>query len=104
MSGLFKDMGIQVAEDSADVSIAADVVQFQVMERNTYIGSVRLKVELLDKSDKVLWSGFAVGTFSHWGRSYKAENYYETLSDSLVNATVNLLNDSEFRRAVKGSR
>jgi hypothetical protein len=104
MTGLFKNMGISVTEDGADASITADVVQFQVMERNTYIGSVRLKVELLDKSDKVLWSGFAVGTNSRWGRSYKAENYYETLSDSLVNATVNLLSDSEFRRAVKGAR
>jgi hypothetical protein len=104
MSDLFRQLGVFVVKDDWDVSVAADVVEFQVMERDRYVGTVRLNVDLSDKNRRVLWSGVALGTSSHWGRSYKAVNYYETLSDSLVSATVNLLNDSDFRRALRSGK
>jgi hypothetical protein len=104
MSELFKQAGLQVVKDGGDVSVAADVFQFQVNERETYMGKVRLKVQLLDKSGKVLWTGIAVGASAHWGRSYRAANYYETLSDALVSATVDFLNDPDFRTALKSGR
>jgi hypothetical protein len=104
MSELFTQAGLQVAKEGGDVSVAADVVQFKVDERETYMGKVRLKVQLLDKSGKVLWTGLAVGASSHWGRSYRAVNYYETLSDALVSATADLVNDPDFRTALKSGK
>jgi uncharacterized protein (DUF2147 family) len=104
MSDLFKKAGLQVVKDGGDVSVAADVFQFQVNEGETYTGKVRLKVQLLDKSGKVLWTGLAVGASAHWGRSYRAANYYETLSDALVSATADFVNDPDFRTALKGGQ
>ena len=42
----------------------------------------------------------ASGTSSRWGRSYKAENYYETISDSLLEATTNAIQDEGFRKGL----
>jgi len=45
------------------------------------------------------WSGAAAGGTERFGRSYKAENYYETLSDAVLRATQNLLANSAFTKA-----
>ena len=40
------------------------------------------------------------GDATLFGRSYRAENYYETLSDALVNTTSSMLQSAEFERAL----
>jgi hypothetical protein len=49
-------------------------------------------------------SGLADDTGSHGGRSYRAVNCDDTLSDSLVRATVSLLKDCDLRWALKSGR
>ena len=44
----------------------------------------------------------ASGGSKRFGRSYKAENYYETLSDSVVEAVYKMLSSSEFMAALRG--
>jgi hypothetical protein len=80
--------------------LGGEVVQFFVTERNTYVGDVRLRLSLRRADGTVLWTGLVAGSEEHWGRSYKAENYYETLSDSLVVAAFNLLKEDGFRKAL----
>jgi hypothetical protein len=50
---------------------------------------------------KEIWSGVLLGAAERFGRSYKADNYYETLSDMVVRASYNLLSNPEFRQALK---
>ena len=37
---------------------------------------------------------------SRFGRSYKIENYYEVLSDAVVNTVSSMLRSGEFRKAL----
>jgi hypothetical protein len=60
---------------------------------------VRLKL-IVNRGGKTEWAGVTSGTSSRWGRSYKAENYYETISDSLLEATTNAIRDEGFRKAL----
>ena len=53
-----------------------------------------------DSSGKDCGRAPSSGTRAIFGRSYKAENYYETLSDWIVQAAVNLFRDSGLRRAL----
>ncbi len=52
--------------------------------------------------DSVHGAGLNVvdGDATRWGRSYKAENYYEVMSDMLLRATYNLLSNEGFRTAL----
>ena len=51
---------------------------------------------------ETLWSGLASGDASRFGRSYKLENYYEGLSDALVNTVSSMLQSAEFQKALSG--
>ncbi len=50
-----------------------------------------------------LWSGLATGDASRFGRSYRLENYYETLSDAVVNTVNSMLQSAEFQKALRAS-
>jgi hypothetical protein len=65
-----------------------------------YKGDVRMVVTLTDANGKSLWTGTTGGSASRFGRSYKAENYFEALSDSLIEATYNLLRNPGFHDAL----
>jgi hypothetical protein len=52
-----------------------------------------------DRGGKTLWSGLASGDETRCGRSYKLENYYEVLSDAIVNTVSSLLESAEFQKA-----
>lgn len=43
----------------------------------------------------------AVGDAERFGRSYKADNYCETMSDMVIRATYNLLANAGFREALQ---
>jgi len=57
-------------------------------------------ISYADASGKELWSGTTGGTATRFGRSYKANNYYETLSDSLIEATYSLITNRSFHDAL----
>ena len=50
-----------------------------------------------------MWTGITRGTSTRFGRSYSAENYYEALSDSLVDAVHNLMGSAAFHSALDGT-
>jgi hypothetical protein len=102
LAGVFRSYGISMVEEGADYILGGDVLEFMVSETNNYKGEVRLKITLL-KGDKPVWTGIAAGTNKRFGRSYKAENYYETISDSLLQAAQSLINDQGFHKALAGN-
>lgn len=100
MKSLIARAGINVEDSGATAILKGEIKQFFVDEAETYNGDVRLRLTLTDPAGKVLWTGKTAGAASRFGRSYRAENYYEALSDSLIEATNHLLQDDDFRKAL----
>jgi hypothetical protein len=92
---------INVVDGSGDVTLSGEVRQFFVTETNLYHGDLSLLVRLKNAQGKEIWSGVIFGGAEHFGRSYKADNYYETMSDMVLNAAHNLLTNSAFNEALK---
>jgi len=96
---LLAQAGYNIVDTNGQLELGGEVVSFFVPETGTYVGNVRIRAALRS-GNKVLWQGIVGGTAEHFGRSYKAENYYETLSDSLVQLVENLLRDPGFQKAL----
>jgi hypothetical protein len=61
---------------------------------------VTLHITATDPAGKTLWEGVTNGESSRLGRSFRADNYYQSLSDALTVATSHLLQDSAFQTAI----
>jgi hypothetical protein len=97
---LMSDAGVIDVENASNVILKAEIQQFFVEETEVYRGDVRLKVTLIDSKGNSIWTGLTIGTSIRSGRSFSAENYYESLSNSLVDAVHNLLDSETFRAAL----
>jgi hypothetical protein len=100
MRQVFNRLGYNIVDAGGDAVVSGDVTDFLVEETNRYRGNVVVHLTVRNPAGAVLWDGNASGSASTFGRSYSLENYYEVLSDSLVNATTALLQDHEFQRAL----
>lgn len=97
---IFGDAGLSVVTTGGDVILSGELTRFIVLETASYQGEVNLKMELKSPKGKVLWSGVADGTGRRFGRSYKTDNYIETLSDSVMDAAYSLLQNESFMKAL----
>ncbi len=97
----FDRLGLTTVDSGGDVVIGGEVRQFFVDETDTYKGQVLLRLTAHNRSGKSLWAGAAHGTATRFGHSFSAENYYEVFSDSIVNAVSGLLQDPDFRKALR---
>lgn len=91
--------GLNVVDGPGEMTLSGEIRQFFVTETGTYHSELSLVVHLKDAHGKEVWSGAAAGGTDRFGRSYKAENYYETLSDAVLRATQNLLSNPVFTDA-----
>jgi hypothetical protein len=91
--------GLNVVDGPGTLTLSGEIRQFFVTETGTYHSEVSLVLHLKNAQGKEIWSGAAAGGTERFGRSYKAENYYETLSDGLLRATQNLLMSPAFTEA-----
>lgn len=96
---VLRQLGLGVVATGGDVVLEGEILEFTVTETNTYKGNVRIKVTA-KRGGQSIWTGVTVGTSERFGRSYKAENYYETISDSVLHAAQSLAQDSGFRAAL----
>jgi hypothetical protein len=103
LSQLISDSGLTEVDSAGTVILKAEILQFFVEETEIYNGDVRLKVTLIDRGGNSVWTGITSGTSTRFGRSYSAENYYETLSDSLIGAVRHLMQNTSFRGALEGA-
>ncbi len=97
-----RKLGLSVVDDAGQVTLDGEISDFFVIETHTYSAQVTLRITAHDPAGKVLWSGIVNGSATRFGRSYEAENYYEVLSDSILDATHSLLADASFRAAIAG--
>ncbi len=100
MRELFNKAGLNTVDSNGAVIVKGEVQQFFVEETSTYQAQVVVHLTLVDRNGKTLWSGTASGDQKRFGRSYRAENYYEVLSDAVVNTTSSMLQSSEFQKAL----
>jgi hypothetical protein len=99
---LFDEAGIKTIDSNGAVTVTGEVKKFFAREGNTYKSEVVLQLIVSDPEGKTLWKGLASGEATRFGRSYKAENYYEVLSDALVNTVSSMLQAAEFQKALSG--
>jgi hypothetical protein len=103
MRELFEHAGLKTVDGNAAVTIRGEVRQFFVRETSSYKSEVAVHLTVVDSGGKTLWSGTASGDATRFGRSYKAENYFEVLSDAVVNAVSSMLQNQQFQKALSGT-
>jgi hypothetical protein len=99
---LFDAAGMKTEDGNGKVVIHGDIKKFFVREESTYKSVVQIQLTVLNDNGKVLWKGLASGEATRFGRSYKAENYYEVLSDAVVNTVSSMLQAADFQKAMGG--
>lgn len=100
---LYREVGLPLAasEQDAAVVVKVEVLRCMVVEQDTYKGQISLLIQV-ESDGKTLWRGTVMGEATRWGRSYKLENYYEAISDSLVDAIGKSLKSESFLAALAG--
>jgi len=99
---LFNQAGIKTVDSNGVVTIQGEVKRFFAREGDTYRSEVVINLTVIDQDGKTLWKGLASGEATRFGRSYKVENYYEALSDAVVNTVSSMLQAADFQRAISG--
>ena len=100
MRDLARAAGANVSDAPDAIRINADVRQFFVIETDNYRGQISLLVHVRDPKGKELWTGIINGGAENYGRSFRADNYNETISNMLMRATYNLLASASFRESL----
>jgi hypothetical protein len=99
---LMSGLGLKVVESGGDVILNGEIRNFFVEEGNRYNAEVEMQATFTDANGKILWGVATTGTSSRFGISYKADNYYEVLSDALIGATHQLVQNPGFRKTLTG--
>jgi hypothetical protein len=100
MRELFDKAGLKTVDSGGSVTIKGEVKQFFVREDSTYKSEVVIHLTAVGTDGKTLWTGLVSGDATRFGRSYKLENYYEVLSDAIVNTVSSMLGSVEFQKAL----
>jgi hypothetical protein len=96
----FGKAGINVVDNGGDVIVSGEIRDFFVNESDQYVGNITVYITVTNTSGKVLWQGIAGGGSTNFGRSYKADNYYETLSNAVLKLSSSMLNSPGFHSAL----
>jgi hypothetical protein len=97
-------LGVQtVAGTDADLFVSGEVKEFFVTETSQYRGALGIFVTVKNSNGKEVWSGLILGGADNFGRSYKAINYYETISNMVLRATYNLIANPGFHQVLQKS-
>lgn len=91
---------------SPSAVLEAELLEFRVIEGNTFNGVVRIRVIIQSGQSGQAGAGKAwnktyTGTSKRWGRTHNPENFNEALSNSLVEVAQQLLQDPEFAAALQ---
>jgi len=102
MRELFDKAGLKTVDSGGTVTIKGEVKQFFARETSTYQSNTVIHLTVSGGDGKTLWTGIVQGDATRFGRSYKIENYYEVLSDAIVNTVSSMLGSAEFQKALSG--
>jgi hypothetical protein len=96
---VFTQFGVAVVTGNGTSNVDAEIVKFFTTESSDYKAEVTLNITLTSKNGTVVWKGITTGSATRFGRSFRAENYYEALSNATISAVHGLLNDDSFKQA-----
>jgi hypothetical protein len=83
--------GVDIVDSGkADYVLSGEIKEYFVEEKDNYLGVLSARMKL-SKGGIEVWSGKVSGTNKRFGRSYKLDNYMESLSDSIVDFSKELL-------------
>ena len=103
MRQLFDQAGLKTVDRNGAVVIKGEVTRFFVRETSLYRSEVSVHLTVVGRDGKTLWSGTASGEAKRFGRSYELEDYYEVLSDAIVNTVSSMLQSAQFQKALSGA-
>ena len=86
--------GLQLSASPDTITIAPEIVAFNVNEGGVYRGDVRLRMTITAPG-KAPFTALYIGGSKRWGRSQNVENYNETLSNAFESAVSKMLHDDE---------
>ena len=98
MSEVLKEVGLKTVTENAEYVLTGEIKDYFVTETNTYQGVLKMNL-VLQRNGKTVWDGVIIGKNSRFGRSYKLDNYMESLSDSIIDAAYKMLEDNGFKKA-----
>jgi hypothetical protein len=93
--------GLNIVDGAGDVNVSGEVREFFVTETTTYKGEISVLIHVKDRAGKELWTGVVGGSAERFGRSYKAENYFEVISDMVLQASYNLISSPGFHAVLQ---
>lgn len=98
-----RDGRLSVQEQAPRVLVVG-LSELEITETNQAVGAtfeswVRLDVELHSGAGETLWSGVGRGDATRYGKKFSNANCNEVLSDALLEAFVDALNDRELQTA-----
>lgn len=76
----------------------ADLLELFIEETNQYNAKVQILFKL-KKANKIIWKDTLNGASSRFGRSYKLDNYMETLADSIIELSKSLITNTDFKKS-----
>ena len=95
------ELGYNVVEPGEGaVKIAGDLRAFHAEEDSTYKATTRMLMKVTTKSGAVIYEGMHSESETTFGRSYKCENYFQVLSESLMETVHSLAVKDEFYEAL----
>jgi len=101
MKTLMSAQGVPIVETGGTVVMKGWIKRFYAEDASRYNADVDLELTFTDaETGKILWSFMTSGNSSRYGITYKADNYYEVLSDALVGATHELLRNPRFKEVL----
>jgi len=103
-ASILQEFDVPVVKDGGTMSLEADIVKFYVTEESLYRAEVGLKIRARSKTGDVIWEGMIAVSNKRWGGSYKAENYYELLSNTCIDVAHTLLKTDSFLQAVRKNK
>ncbi|MHB8416695.1 MAG: hypothetical protein ACYDCL_01375 [Myxococcales bacterium] len=104
LADALQELHASIVDRDGSRQLGGSVKQFFVNEESSYRGTVVLQLTLTDAKGRALWTGSATGHAEHNGHSFSAENYAETLSDSVVDAVRDLFKSQAFLDAFHGGK
>jgi hypothetical protein len=99
---LLDQAGIKTVDSNGGTVIKGEVKRFFVREESTYRSEVAVHLTVIDRDGRLLWNGIVSGEAARFGRSYRVDNYYEVLSDAVVNTVSSMLQATDLQKAMSG--
>ena len=93
--------GAHLAQNAPTV-LEAELLDYHGIEGNSFEGTVQMRA-VLRRAGNMVWNKTYTGSSKRWGRTHNPDNFNEALSNSLADATQQLLRDDGFARSLGSS-